>query len=308
MNKEQFKKAIKLGVSISAMTLAFGVIGEVRVDSDITINKSIELKGDMGYEYKIVFEEKLISQRISELQYEIIPGMNVTYEGNKYAINVDKVNEMLNETYEGNEKYIFLTFDDGPSPNTEKVLDILKEKDVHATFFVLGQRVSSSEQSKEILRRTIKNGHAIGNHSYTHSLEKLYPSNSIDVEYFMEEVNRTSRALKEVLGENFDTKIIRMPGGRNSRAYYNDPSLPAFDDRLKKEGIVNIDWNALNGDAEGKPYTPTEMLEYVKSSSSGVSQVVVLMHDTYGKEKTVQVLPQIIDYFKSNGYEFKTMK
>lgn len=308
MNKERLKKTIKLVISISAMTLAFGTIGEIRVDNEITVNKSIELKCDMSYEYKIVFEENLISQKINELQFEIIPRMNVTYEGNRYAIDVNKVNEMLKETYEGNEKYIFLTFDDGPSPNTEKVLDILKEKNVHATFFVLGQRVCSSEQSKEILRRTIKSGHAIGNHSYTHSLERLYPSNSIDIEYFMEEVNRTNKALKEVLGQNFGTKIIRMPGGRNSRAYYKDPSLPAFDDRLKKEGIVSIDWNALNGDAEGKPYTPAEMLEYVKKSSSGLNQVVILMHDAYGKEKTVEVLPQIIDYFSSNGYEFKTMK
>lgn len=308
MDKGKFKRAIKLGVSISAMTLAFGTIGEIRVDSENTINRSIELKCDMCYEYKIVFEEKLISEKINELQYEIIPKMNVTYEGNKYAIDVDKVNEMLNETYEGSEKYIFLTFDDGPSPNTERVLGILREKGVHATFFVLGQRVNSSEQSKDILRRTIKNGHAIGNHSYTHSLERLYPGNSIDVDYFMEEVNRTNRVLKEVLGENFDTKIIRMPGGRNSRAYYHDPALPSFDDRLKKEGIVNIDWNALNGDAEGKPYTPTQMLEYVKKSSLGLNQVIVLMHDTYGKEKTVEVLPEIIDYFKANGYEFKTMK
>lgn len=98
-----------------------------------------------------------------------------------------------------------------------------------------------------------------------------------------------------------------MPGGYLSRKYYNDPNLKEFDRTLNNNGIVSIDWTALNGDAEGKNYSKKELLEYAKKSSQGQKQIVILMHDTYGKEKTVEMLPDLIDYYKSNGYEFKTI-
>ena len=67
------------------------------------------------------------------------------------------------------------------------------------------------------------------------------------------------------------------------------------------------DFKIMNGDAEGKNYSEKELLEYAKKSSQGQKQIVILMHDTYGKEKTVEMLPDLIDYYKSNGYEFKTI-
>lgn len=238
---------------------------------------------------------------------DIIPNSNVTYEGKKYAVDVHDVKKMLDGKYEGNEKYVFLTFDDGPSPLTNKNLDTLKGKGVKATFFILGNRLDESEKSKETLKRTIKEGNAIANHSYTHNLKKLYPHNKTDVNYFMEEFNKTNNSMKAVLGEEFDTRVLRMPGGYNSRQYYKDKNLPELNEAFAKKDIVSIDWNALNGDAEGKPYSTESMLEYVKKSSAHQNKVVILMHDTYGKEKTAKILPEVIDYFKSQGYEFKTM-
>ena len=99
-----------------------------------------------------------------------------------------------------------------------------------------------------------------------------------------------------------------MPGGYNSRQYYNDPFLPAFNDNLNKNNIVSIDWNALNGDAEGKNYSTQDMLNYAIKTSENKNQIVILMHDTYGKEKTAQMLPELIDYYKNHGYEFKTIQ
>ncbi|WP_300262421.1 polysaccharide deacetylase family protein [Clostridium sp.] len=239
---------------------------------------------------------------------DIIPGMNITYEADKYAVDAKDVQAMANDTYKGDGKYVFLTFDDGPSNSTEKILNILKEKDVHATFFVLGTSIEKDSKRQDYLKEELKNGNAIANHSYSHDFKKLYPGNKLNIDYFMEEFNKTNDIMKGILGEEFDCKVIRMPGGYGTRKYYKDPYLKEFDNVLQKNGIVNVDWNALDGDAEGKPYSTEEMLNYVKKTSKGKNHVVILMHDAAGKEKTVEILPQIIDYYKNEGYEFKVIK
>ena len=124
----------------------------------------------------------------------------------------------------------------------------------------------------------------------------------------MNEYNQTSELMKSVLGDQFNTKVIRMPGGRNSRAYYHDPNLKSFDETLASDGIVSIDWNVENGDAEGKNYSVDQLYNNAVKESQGMNQIVILMHDTYGKGKTVEMLPRLIDYYKNNGYEFKTIE
>lgn len=241
---------------------------------------------------------------------DIVKGSNVTYEGEKYAIAASDVAKMVKNEYQGEGKRVFLTFDDGPSTkNTPTVLAALKEKGVHGTFFVLGQMLEK-EEGKKLLKETIEAGNSIGNHSYTHNLKTLYPNRKVNVETFMKEYDQTNNLMKQVLGDDFDTKVLRLPGGYMSRVHYKDANLPEFDKTLADRGIVSIDWNALDGDAEGKPYTEEKMMEYVKNSSKDLNNVIILMHDTYGKqkEKTAAILPQIIDYFKANGYEFKTIK
>ncbi|MPQ42617.1 polysaccharide deacetylase family protein [Clostridium tarantellae] len=237
----------------------------------------------------------------------IVPGKNIIYASEKYAVNVNDVSKMLNGETKDREKYVFLTFDDGPSTNTDKVLDILKKENVKATFFVLGERLAEGEAAQNRLKRTISEGHAIANHSYTHSLKKLYPNNKIDVDYFMSEFNKTNDLMKEILGKDFNTRVLRLPGGYNSRVYYKDPMLGKFNKRLEKDSIVSIDWNALNGDAEGKPYSVDELINYAKKTSKNKNKIVILMHDAYGKGKTVEALPEIIKYYKDNGYAFKIM-
>lgn len=239
---------------------------------------------------------------------DVMPGMNITYEADKYAVDAKDVQEMANDTYKGDGKYVFLTFDDGPSNSTEKILNTLKEKDVHATFFVLGSSIEKDSKRQDYLKEELKGGNAIANHSYSHDFKKLYPNNKLNIDSFMNEFNKTNDIMKSILGEEFDCKVLRMPGGYGTRKYYKDPSLQQFDNTLQENGIVNVDWNALDGDAEGKPYSTEEMLNYVKKTSKGKNHVVILMHDAAGKEKTVEILPQIIDYYKSEGYEFKVIK
>lgn len=238
---------------------------------------------------------------------DIVPGFNVTYEGLQYTVDAHEVKKMLNGKHEGDEKYAFLTFDDGPSSITEEILDVLKEKNAKGTFFVLGSRLDG-QTSADTLRRTIEEGNAIANHTYSHDYKKLYPGNNTDVNTFIGEVQKTNDEMRKILGDNFNTRVVRMPGGYNSRAYYRDPNLTSLNQAFAEKDIVELDWNALNGDAEGKPYSTDEMLNYLKQTVGKQKQVIVLMHDTYGKEKTAQILPQVIDYLRSQGYEFKTIK
>lgn len=239
---------------------------------------------------------------------------SINNTGNSQAVTQEK-NQNSNQGVKAEEalvndgkKVAYLTFDDGPSTTvTPKVLDVLKKYNIKGTFFVLGSNVEQNERSKEMLKRIFEEGNAIGNHGYTHSLSKLYPHNRVNVNYFMQEVDKTSNSLKSILGQDFNIRIIRMPGGYMSRQYYKDSNLPAFNAKLKEKNMCSVDWNASDEDAEGKRKNASQLLDKVKTSTAGQEKVIILMHDTYGKEETAKALPQIIEYLKSQGYEFKTL-
>ncbi|MBP8315859.1 polysaccharide deacetylase family protein [Clostridium neonatale] len=201
-------------------------------------------------------------------------------------------------------KVVYLTFDDGPSETvTPKILDILKAENVKATFFVLGNSIDSSEESKNILKREVSEGHSIGNHTYSHNYSYLYPNRIINVENFMDDIEKANKSIKAVLGEDFVVRAIRFPGG-----YMSWRDKDGINDILKEKGYYHIDWNSLSKDAEGGYKSSEQLLEEVKSSVSGREKAVILMHDNYGKEETAKALPEIIDYLKEQGYEFRTIK
>jgi len=100
-----------------------------------------------------------------------------------------------------------------------------------------------------------------------------------------------------------------VPGGYISRRYYKDPNLPQFDAKLKKKNIISIDWNVEIKDAAGKRNKKSaELFSILKEEVGAKSKVIILMHDTYGKVQTANALPQIIEYLKNQGYEFRTIK
>jgi peptidoglycan/xylan/chitin deacetylase (PgdA/CDA1 family) len=234
---------------------------------------------------------------------------NVNSEGQKYTYDVKKVKDILDNKVENDgEKIAFLTFDDGPSTTvTPKILDVLKNYNIKATFCLVGQSVNANEESKKLVKRTFEEGHALANHTYSHKLKNLYPGNKINVEYFMEEIEETNTAIKNVVGQDFNTRVLRMPGGYMSREHYKDPNLVEFNTKLKEKDMYSIDWNAYDFDSEGNKKNASELLNEVKKSVGTKEKVVILMHDTYGKEETAKALPQIIEYLKSQGYEFRTM-
>ena len=239
---------------------------------------------------------------------DIMPNGNIIYAADSYAVSADEVEKMLEGKASNNDKEIFLTFDDGPSENTREILKILKEEDVHATFFDIGSALKDNKENQELLKQEIDQGNAVAGHSFSHNYKTLYPGNSVDVNKFMNELNETNEIMKSVLGKNFNARVIRMPGGYMSRRYYRDPNLKALDEAFAKDNIVSIDWDAETGDATGRHYTVEQYVQNSAKNINTLNHVILLMHDAAAKKETVQALPAIIKFYKEHGYAFKVIK
>lgn len=206
--------------------------------------------------------------------------------------------EKIKNIYKSEEKQVFLTFDDGPSKQvTIPILDLLKQENIKATFFVLGSRV---ELYPQIVKRTYEEGHYIANHGYSHTYSQIYSSaNTV-----LDEYKKTDEAVKRALGDNeYSTQIFRFPGGSKGGVYNNIKSEAKI--LLEENNIVSVDWNVLTGDTEGID-TVEGLLTRLKSTVGSKTSVIVLMHDAGNKTKTYEALPQVIEYFRQEGYEFKT--
>ena len=188
-------------------------------------------------------------------------------------------------------KMAYLTFDDGPEgKNTPAILDILKNEGVQGTFYVVG---SHCYRYPENLLRMFVEGHAIGNHSYSHDYDVLYPN----VNGFLEEMYQTEAACRAILG--FRPLIIRAPGG--TWGNFTNAYPPA----LKEVGLVEHNWNVCIDDAVGGYPTAAEFVEKVRQQTAdGKNTAIVLMHCSYGKEETVKALPEIIQLLRERGYSF----
>lgn len=236
-------------------------------------------------------------------------GSNHSIEASDYAYDVTAVNNTIRgKSDDVKGKVVFLTFDDGIDPTlTPQVMDILKEYGVHATFFHIGYTIS--QENADILKRQITEGHAIANHSLSHNFNLLYPGRVPNKSQIVSEVDQTNANFQAILGKDFKTRIFRYPGGHMSWQ-----GLEATDHALANQGIQWIDWNMLCGDAEPlsvRPTTSESMMAYMDGSQKYFPETtvkVVLMHDTAGKELTVQTLPQIIEYFKNQGYTFGVLE
>ena len=191
------------------------------------------------------------------------------------------------------EKVAYLTFDDGPDDvNTPAILDVLKAKGVHATFYVLGGMV---EKNPEVLKRIFAEGHAIGNHSYDHDYDRLYASK----ECFVEEMEQTDEAIFKVIGMR--PFIIRAPGGTVGMFTAD------FYEHLNLLGYVEHDWNVLTEDATPEHPSAERQICYIDRRTAGHlkdNMALILMHCNGGKEETVRALPGIIDNLRAKGYRF----
>lgn len=190
-------------------------------------------------------------------------------------------------------KKIYLTFDDGPSPNTDRLLDVLEEKKVKATFFM----VLSDRCDQTVIRRMASEGHTLGIHSASHVYSDIYAS----LGAFKEDIQTVHDLLQEMTG--VDVKYYRFPGGSSNRV--SDVPIEDCIAYLEEEGYTYFDWNASNGDSSGSGYTPDQLTENVLRyvyNNTGAS--VVLMHDLEGAPETIEALPGLIDRLRAEGYVF----
>lgn len=189
------------------------------------------------------------------------------------------------------EKVIYLTFDDGPCDRvTPKILDVLKEENVKATFFIVG---NAAQRRKYLLEREISEGHTVAVHSYSHEYGQIYSS----VQNLLEDIDKCNEVIKSVTG-SYST-LYRFPGGSFG---LSDELISAVEER----GMKYVDWNASLCDAEYYAAPPEILYENAIETSKGHDKVILLAHDSTTKTATAEAIRDIIKYFKSQNYKFAT--
>ncbi len=190
------------------------------------------------------------------------------------------------ELYDGYRK-VYLTFDDGPSSNTEAILDILKEYNVKATFFVI---YKDGRDNEELYRRIVDEGHTIGMHSCTHVYSTVYGS----PESFKEDTKRLRDFIYMVTG--VESIVYRFPGGSSNRVSQID--MKVFAQILQDEGIAYFDWNVSSQDASSPILSKSQIVRNSTVNLQKYNEAVILFHDTASKVTTVEALPEIIEYIQ----------
>ena len=217
---------------------------------------------------------------------------------------------LLGDHFAGNasrgSRALVLTFDDGPDPVwTPKVLDILKQEGVPATFFIVGQ---NGQSNPDLVKRIVADGHEIGNHSFTHPNLGEVPRQVTDLE-----LNATQRLIESLTGRS--TRLFRAPYFGDAEPRTPDEVDPTV--QAQNLGYISVglhldpdDWKLKNDD--GTPHTADQMVaEIVKQVAITTPEErgeIVLMHDSGGdRSATVEALPKIIHELKSRGYDFTTI-
>lgn len=188
-----------------------------------------------------------------------------------------------------------LTFDDGPSPNTDRILEILDRYGVKATFFVVG-RTGAADQER--MRRIVAAGHTIAMHSWSHEYSKVYAS----VESFLAEFSQLYQWIYEVTGVY--PSIFRFPGG--SINGYDRGVYQEIIAEMTRRGFVYYDWNASAQDATRTPRTASAI---AADCLRGIGRdlVVMLAHDSAARGTTVDALPAVIEGYQAAGYTFSVL-
>ena len=218
----------------------------------------------------------------------------------RIAMEAQKREEELRRQKEEEENatgVIFLTFDDGPtSDSTPQILDILKKRDIKATFFILHY----DEHREPLIKREKEEGHTIALHGYSHTYSEVYPSADACLENF--------RKIKEQVFQTTGTesKIIRFPGGSSNviSKKYCEGVMTELTKRVIDEGYRYFDWNVDSDDA-GHAKTSEKVYQNVITGIKPGRNNVVLMHDFARNHKTIDALDSIISWGLEQGYVFR---
>ena len=187
-------------------------------------------------------------------------------------------------------KIIYLTFDDGPSIYTNTLLDILKQYNVKATFFVTWQHPAYASS----IKRAYQEGHSIGLHTYSHVYKNVYAS----MDAYFNDLEAISNEVKNLIG--IESKLIRFPGGSSNTVSKNVPHLMTnLASEVETRGYRYFDWNVSSNDTQTNNST-TIANNVIKSLKNGT--YIVLQHDI--KKGSVNAVKTIIEYGLTHGYTF----
>ena len=271
-------------LSVITILLAFIAIGSIlyyMIDSSLRIKRTEEFISQMN-QYN---EEQIEIQKKIEKEKSKLPELT------------DVGRENMKNIYESEKKIAYLTFDDGPSNNTKDILDILNQNNIKATFFVLGSQV---EYFPETTIRLYEEGHFIANHGYTHRYSSIYSS----PQAVLDEYNRCNEIVARTIGKpEYNSHLFRFPGGSVGGKYatLKQQAITV----LEQNNIAYIDWNSLTGDSEKQYPTAEYLMNNLQRTTENKNSLVILMHDSPAKRITVDVLQQVIDFLRQQGYEFE---
>lgn len=249
---------------------AYDYVDEDVSDNYITIN---EVNTDKAGKYSIIYKVSDLSSNNAYLKRTVIV-------------------QDIEEVKEGN--LIYLTFDDGPSIYTNRLLDILNQYNVKATFFVVG-----SNNNKEILNRIVNEGHTIGLHSNTHVYSDIYK----DSDSFFKDLDTLSNKVYDAT--SVYTNIIRFPGGTNNNVSnnYSPGIMNEIADKATSYGYIYFDWNVDSFDVSihDSSTITTKTIDQLRYNRSNI----ILFHDT--KEYSIDSVESIIQYGLNNNFTFEKL-
>ena len=236
------------------------------------------------------------SERLAALEAQVAAAAattSTTSSGGYQALYPDFYAPQTYSATSSPDNTAYLTFDDGPSGNTDIILQTLQEENVKATFFVVG---TDNADNLARMRRIVQEGHTIGMHSYSHSYKKIYAS----VEAFLKDMYQVFNLIKDTTGVT--PTCFRFPGG--SINSYNKAVYKDIKAEMIRRGFAPYDWNVSSGDASTTKYTPEQLTGYVLNGIGSKSRIIVLMHDSSSKENTAQAVRQIIIGIREKGFIF----
>lgn len=220
-----------------------------------------------------------------------------------YFLNLKKENNLTQQTSntKQNNKIAYLTFDDGPSKNTEKILEILDKYNIKATFFVTGPEY---QLKNDLLLKIVKSGHELAIHSYEHNYNYIYASK----QNYLDDFYKCLNWIKKFTG--ITPTIYRFPGG-SSNTIASKHLIKSIIKELNDQGFQHADWNVDTLDSYEKndqnKIIANTLNAIKKNENNNHYYQTILLHDDINKPASLKALPNLIEKLIHQGYTFKPL-
>ncbi len=289
-NKKVTIRTIKYGDSVKpSIILTGGELNYVYINTDFTergYKANDNCDGDITDKVKVISNIDTSKEGNYEITYNVSDSKgNTSTQTRKVVVYSDT------SAIPKNGKTVYLTFDDGPGPYTDDILDILKRYNIKATFFVTNQ----FSNYKNLINREYSEGHTVAIHTYSHKFKEVYSS----LDAYLNDFNNMNQIVYEETG-NY-SKIFRFPGGSsNTISKFNPGIVTAIANKMTELGYTYFDWNVDSNDTGTKD--PNTIYQNVIREIEKRNSSVVLMHDI--KKANIESTQKIIEYGLNNGFTF----